>query len=164
MGFSSFGGQTRPNKKRRYNPHADNVVGRPGPTFTSFSAANMEPISSNTHGTEPLEPAPASSLPMHLPPKPPTAAADSYAPDLPQSLDQGHDFQGHHRGGRGGRGGRHRGRGRGEGDEESQGPRNDKWYLDYYDPMSNENPWTELEKQMGLPTKGTWLEKGHKVA
>ncbi|KAM3088987.1 hypothetical protein ACMFMG_000607 [Clarireedia jacksonii] len=35
---------------------------------------------------------------------------------------------------------------------------NDKWYEGYYDPSFNENPWAKLEKEMGLQTKGTWIE------
>jgi hypothetical protein len=29
-------------------------------------------------------------------------------------------------------------------------PRNENWYLDYYDPSFNENPWERLEKEKGL--------------
>ena len=38
------------------------------------------------------------------------------------------------------------------------GPRNENWYLDYYDPSFNENPWARLEKEKGLEPLGKWLE------
>lgn len=36
------------------------------------------------------------------------------------------------------------------------GPRNENWYLDYYDPSFNENPWAMLEKEKGLKSLGKW--------
>lgn len=41
----------------------------------------------------------------------------------------------------------------------SKGQRNELWYVDYYDPSFNENPWKQLEKELGLPSVGTWLER-----
>ena len=38
------------------------------------------------------------------------------------------------------------------------GPRNENWYLDYYDPSFNENPWAKLEKEKGLEPLGKWPE------
>lgn len=49
------------------------------------------------------------------------------------------------RGGDRPRGGRGAGRG------------NEKWYVDYYDPAFNANPWEALEKAKGLEPVGTWL-------
>lgn len=40
-----------------------------------------------------------------------------------------------------------------------RGQRNELWYVDYYDPGFNENPWKQLEKELGLPSVGTWLER-----
>ncbi|KAK4237668.1 hypothetical protein C8A03DRAFT_15817 [Achaetomium macrosporum] len=34
---------------------------------------------------------------------------------------------------------------------------NPQWYIDYYDPSSNENPWEGMEKFKGLEPVGTWL-------
>ncbi|KAK3683854.1 hypothetical protein B0T22DRAFT_443852 [Podospora appendiculata] len=31
------------------------------------------------------------------------------------------------------------------------------WYIDYYDPSSNENPWERLEQAQGLEPVGSWL-------
>ena len=40
-----------------------------------------------------------------------------------------------------------------------KGQRNELWYVDYYDASFNENPWKQLEKELGLPSVGTWLER-----
>lgn len=39
-----------------------------------------------------------------------------------------------------------------------RGQRNEKWYIDYYDPNFNENPWERLEKQKGLEPLCKWPE------
>jgi hypothetical protein len=39
-----------------------------------------------------------------------------------------------------------------------RGQRNELWYVGYYDPSFNENPWMRLEKERGLQPKGRWLE------
>lgn len=45
-----------------------------------------------------------------------------------------------------------------------RGQRNELWYVGYYDPSFNENPWMRLEKEKGLQSKGKWLERrGHAV-
>ena len=36
------------------------------------------------------------------------------------------------------------------------GPNNENWYLEYYDPSFNENPWERLEKEKGLDPLGSW--------
>lgn len=38
------------------------------------------------------------------------------------------------------------------------GPRNENWYLDYYDPSFNDNPWAKLEKEKGLEPLAHWPE------
>lgn len=40
-----------------------------------------------------------------------------------------------------------------------QRQRNEHWYVDYYDPNFNENPWASLEKERGLVSTGTWVER-----
>ena len=54
------------------------------------------------------------------------------------------------------RGGRGRGRG-GHGGQ--RGEYNKLWYEGYYDPNFNENPWARLEKEKGLQSVGTWVER-----
>ncbi|PQE28045.1 hypothetical protein CJF32_00005803 [Rutstroemia sp. NJR-2017a WRK4] len=46
-----------------------------------------------------------------------------------------------------------------QGQRGPKGQRNDRWYEGYYDPSFNENPWARLEKEMGLQTKGIWVER-----
>ncbi|KAL2069962.1 hypothetical protein VTL71DRAFT_14642 [Oculimacula yallundae] len=47
---------------------------------------------------------------------------------------------------------------RGGGGNSGKGAKNEKWWVDYYDPAFNRNPWEELEKERGLGSVGTWLE------
>ena len=35
------------------------------------------------------------------------------------------------------------------------------WWVGYYDPTSNENPWEILERKAGLEPLGQWLPRGH---
>lgn len=35
------------------------------------------------------------------------------------------------------------------------------WWVGYYDPTSNENPWEVLERRAGLGALGRWLPRGH---
>ncbi|KAH7346770.1 hypothetical protein BKA65DRAFT_456587 [Rhexocercosporidium sp. MPI-PUGE-AT-0058] len=44
------------------------------------------------------------------------------------------------------------------GGNRGRGERNDKWYVGYYDPGFNINPWEALEKERGLEPVGKWLE------
>jgi hypothetical protein len=39
-----------------------------------------------------------------------------------------------------------------------RGQRNPTWYVGYYDPSFNENPWAKLEKDRGLEPVGTWID------
>ena len=40
-----------------------------------------------------------------------------------------------------------------------RGERNDEWYVGYYDPAFNENPWARLEVERGLESVGSWVER-----
>ena len=40
-----------------------------------------------------------------------------------------------------------------------RGQKNEFWYVGYYDPSFNENPWAKLEKAHGLEPRGTWIER-----
>jgi hypothetical protein len=42
--------------------------------------------------------------------------------------------------------------------------KNEFWYIGYYDPSFNENPWAKLEKANGLEPRGTWIERGGQAA
>ncbi|KAK0634867.1 hypothetical protein B0T17DRAFT_502468 [Bombardia bombarda] len=91
-----------------------------------------------------------------LPPIPAFAAAAASSMDYqlqqppPPGVQDWAPLQGGGRGGGGGGGG---GFGRGGG----RGGQNRQWYIDYYDPSSNENPWERLEQTMGLEPRGSWL-------
>lgn len=77
----------------------------------------------------------ATPKPFSLPQRPPQSApASSHVPSPANSTAGG------------GRGG-------------GRGQRNELWYVEYYDPSFNENPWKQLEKEHGLPSVGTWLER-----
>lgn len=154
MGFSSFGGPDRPQKKRRYNPGADAQVhiSKPesstGPNMTPLGARKGEGGSAtapdHASGTkanddeinlddeadeEPPTPAPSQQqpLPHGLPQRPAFASS--------QGNSGAHDTMPHH------------------------GSRNEQraWYKDYYDPRFNQNPWDKLERNLGLQAQGTWL-------
>ena len=106
----------------------------------------------NGNQDQPPPPAAATQLPapFGLPPKPP--GASSYEiPLVPPPGLHGPSFQAGGRGGRGGRGGGSRG-GRGGGHSVNR-----EWYLDYYDPSFNENPWERLEQSKGLTPLGSWI-------
>jgi hypothetical protein len=45
-----------------------------------------------------------------------------------------------------------------------RGQKNELWYVGYYDPSFNQNPWAKLEKANGLEPRGTWIEKGGQAA
>lgn len=177
MGFSSFGMQesNRPSKKRRFDDGVFDIA-------ASGTGANSLPLhprestkaqKTNTdeidldgdeddaaqdgNPDEQLSQQPA-MVPLHgLPPKPIVTANEFEPPFVtpPPGL-HGPWFQAGGRGGRGGGGGlNNRGLGRGGGGGRD-GP-NREWYLDYYDPSFNENPWERLEQTKDLPSVGSWL-------
>lgn len=41
----------------------------------------------------------------------------------------------------------------------SRGEHNPTWYIEYYDPNFNENPWARLEQSLGLESVGTWVSR-----
>jgi hypothetical protein len=49
---------------------------------------------------------------------------------------------------------------RGSHQPRERGQRNEFWYVGYYDPSFNENPWAQLEEANGLEPRGTWVERG----
>ncbi|KAK3314663.1 hypothetical protein B0H66DRAFT_317411 [Apodospora peruviana] len=162
MGFSSFGMQesNRPSKKRRYNDGqtdgfdagtgANSLPLHPrASASTSQSAVSAKEIAdeidldgddeqiTNTGGAQVIDDA--------APP-----GTTSYTSTLPPPPGV-HDPSSHNSGG-GGRGGRSARGGRGGGHSVNR-----QWYLDYYDPSFNENPWERLEQAKGLAPVGSWL-------
>ncbi|TFA99345.1 hypothetical protein CCMA1212_008800 [Trichoderma ghanense] len=181
MGFSSFGAQPRP-QKRKYNPHADAVTS--SDSATAQRAAKPSATGSNS---TPL------GVASKKKPDPPAAAANADEIDLGEHEGQGSDEDANAVNGdglqdtaavseklnqslppalvrppglpnrpppgisaTGSSGGHHRANHRKEDD--------DSWSEGYYDPQSNENPWRRLEELKGLQPLGTWLAPGHRAS
>ncbi|KAM7220228.1 hypothetical protein V8F06_004370 [Rhypophila decipiens] len=171
MGFSSFGMQesNRPSKKRRFNdgpvdvadagtganslplhPRESTQIQITDTDEIDLDGDEEDPaVENKTQDQQPPHPAPAS---LHgLPSKPPPVTAPDFelpvVPPPPEADTPAFQVGG----GRGGNFG-DRGRGRGGGN----GP-NRQWYLDYYDPSFNENPWERLEQAKGMSAVGSWL-------
>ncbi|KAM7193395.1 hypothetical protein V8F20_008445 [Naviculisporaceae sp. PSN 640] len=160
MGFSSFGMQAsnRPSKKRRFDDAASGTGANSLPLHpresTKVQKMNTDEIDlegddddgAHAHDANPAQDAAHTSppLPHGLPPKPPMTALGFESDSIPAPPGaHGPSFQVGGGRGRGGRGG-------------GNGP-NREWYLDYYDPSFNENPWERLEQSMGLSPVGSWL-------
>lgn len=151
MGFSSFGGQTRPQKKRRYNPRADAVQDAPssgtGANSTALGqerppAANADEIDleDDDPTTEPSA-TQAQVRPASLPQRPAPGTGFVGGGQKPAAAHHPPPPAASHEGGG------------------SRAP----WYEGYYDHLSNENPWERLEKTKGLESKGSWLPRGSGV-
>ncbi|KAK3490361.1 uncharacterized protein B0T23DRAFT_159787 [Neurospora hispaniola] len=169
------GGQ-RPSKKRRYNSRIDDAYVGPTPQGTGANDVpvqrqrvlnnnaprdgDMNEINLDDDTAAAAETS-TTSLPVNsslsLPPK-----------SQVQVSNQQHNQRGNHgvhsgrgggRGGRGGRGGHGGGGGGGGGSGGGTHGRDPTkpWYIDYYDPSSNENPWERLEQQRGMEAVGKWL-------
>ncbi|KAG6009405.1 hypothetical protein E4U54_008568 [Claviceps lovelessii] len=165
MGFSSFGTQDRPLKKRRYNAAADSISSAetaPQPQATGSnttplaapgakSCANAEEIDlhdeddevgeKDDHNDEaiPLQASQVSikAAPAGLPARP--APGIGFVGTVSSESDA------------------HAPAPRSRPGKPAQRSHNELWYKDYYDSTSNENPWERLEKAMGLATKGIWV-------
>ncbi|EGR48590.1 uncharacterized protein TRIREDRAFT_107374 [Trichoderma reesei QM6a] len=184
MGFSSFGAQPRP-QKRKYNPHADAVTSSDSAT-AQRAAAKPSVTGSNS-----------TPLGLVASRKPDSAAANADEIDLDEDEDQAKDDDKSANvdnadvlensagvseekptqssapasvrppglpnrpppgvGAPSSSGGHHpRTNHRREDD--------DSWSEGYYDPQSNENPWRRLEEAKGLQPLGTWLAPGHRAS
>ncbi|KXJ96518.1 hypothetical protein Micbo1qcDRAFT_210783 [Microdochium bolleyi] len=168
MGFASFGAQKPAAKRRRFNPAADAVVAGPDashlpPRPPPSSASNAVPLGirsraqnvdeidlegdedDNASGVSPpAQAATAASLDdLHAQPQ-----ADSASAFEDNSADAG--IAGRRRDGQAGPAGRGGFRGRGPQQKST-------WWIDYYDPSSNINPWERLEQERGLQPRGPWM-------
>jgi hypothetical protein len=166
MGFSAFGSQDRPQKKRKYNPNAESFVERQPPQATTTSSnsiplgpppvtkpsANADEIDLEDDDGEDGSPAVKEAVPgggggggipepsvNSLPRRPAVGAGEDGPPS--NGAHPGHGSRTHHNNraaGHDGHGGK-------------------PWYDGYYDSISNENPWEKLEKAMNLqPIGGIW--------
>ncbi|KAL7934852.1 hypothetical protein V8C35DRAFT_20875 [Trichoderma chlorosporum] len=173
MGFSSFGAQNRP-QKRKYNPHADAIVGsdsataqragRPSATGSNSTplglssrkpdpaAANADEIDLDGDEDEGDDDAVASDL-AGVPERPGESSAPALVrpPGLPDRPPPGIGFTASSRGSQ-----------RSHGAQDSS-QRTVEWE-GYYDPWSNENPWRRLEASRGLQSLGTWIPRGNQAS
>ncbi|KAM3432503.1 hypothetical protein NHJ13734_006849 [Beauveria thailandica] len=171
MGFSSFGAQNPPSRKRKYNPNNDAVVSIDKPQRHG-TGANSAPVGerrappvnadeialddevdndddddgANNNGEAVAVGEAASAS---------TDAAGGFAhgigagiaglPQRPAPARGGFAGNQHRRGGapRQASGGHH--------------GMSKLWYEDYYDHFSNENPWAKLEEAAGLQPISTWF-------
>ncbi|KAF5003932.1 hypothetical protein FDECE_9553 [Fusarium decemcellulare] len=134
MGFSSFGATSPPSKRRRYNPRADASL-PPKPVSSKITGANSTALGSRANTDEiSLDDDESESA------QSPAQARPASLPQRPAPAAQTAFTP---------RLGQH------------SAPRevNNTWYIGYYDPMSNENPWERLEKTRGVQTRGTWLPR-----
>lgn len=127
LGFSSFGATHPPSKKRRYNPRADAISLHPLPAKPAATGANSTPLRTNTD-----------EIPIDDDDDQGQGAESSvqvpHESTLPQRPAQSV-----------------------EPPKDSRPMRSETWYIGYYDPSTNQNPWDRLEKARGLGTRGTWL-------
>lgn len=176
LGFSSFGMQDRPQKKRRYNPHADAVIvdkpENPNPTKSS-SGANSTPLGAPSAAAQGVTGANGNEIDLdddELDQRPPKGASSEGAQDLTQVRLPGgvHAYQaglpqrptpgpGSAGPGPGSAGPYQQGGGRQNHQAGSWTNQDEReWYEGYYDHSSNANPWDRLEKSLGLQSTGTW--------
>ncbi|KAL6908944.1 hypothetical protein GGI43DRAFT_379779 [Trichoderma evansii] len=165
MGFSSFGQQNRP-QKRKYNPHTDAVISSDSKTAQRAAKASATGSNSTLLGVPSSKPSQAAAnadeidldededgvdndddIASHTADVPETTAAPAALVrphGLPERPVPGTGFIGSSGGHQGSHG-------------HQDGSRNNTWYDGYYDPKSNENPWRRLEASKGLQSTGTWL-------
>ncbi|PTB46321.1 hypothetical protein M441DRAFT_128157 [Trichoderma asperellum CBS 433.97] len=153
MGFSSFGHQNRP-QKRKYNPHADAVIRSDSKTAQRAAKASATGSNSTPLGVPSSKPNQAAANADEIDldededgiPEPAETPAALVRPHgLPERPVPGTGFIGSPGGHQGGHG------------HHQDGSRNHTWYEGYYDPKSNENPWKRLEGSKGLQPMGTYL-------
>lgn len=201
MGFSSFGTQNKPNKKRKFNSATDAFVegqelasldkgGRKGQgtggntiplgkprvfgTATENGKANDEEIDLEDEDEEPVgEVASDEEGPQYIDTSRPAPAESqrivqdqidaivANAQPAISETDAPPPSGGAHASGRGP--GSDVGSVTSSSRPGQRGQRNELWYIDYYDPSFNENPWARLEEQKGLKTTGSWLERSSRA-
>ncbi|KAM0664742.1 hypothetical protein ACQRIU_006600 [Beauveria bassiana] len=167
MGFSSFGAQNPPSRKRKYNPNNDAVVSIDKPQRHGTGA------NSATVGERRAPPANADEIALDDEVDDDSANNNGEAAAVGEAEGVSVDAAGGSSHGIGAgiaglpqrpapaRGGftgtQHR---RGGTPRQASGGHhgiNKLWYEDYYDHFSNENPWAKLEEAAGLQPISTWF-------
>lgn len=185
MGFSSFGAQDRPQKKRRYNPHADAAIDANGVVGGGISkgsrrqpaaitGSNSTPL--GTRITQSAENADEIDLDdgdgdgdgvPSVVVQGDAASVEITAPLETAASSQDDPIDAPHLHGLPQRpaqptteptvGPPQQGHtSRAHHPSAGAGTRA-PWYEGYYDSLSNRNPWERLEKSTGLSSKGTWI-------
>lgn len=173
MGFSSFGAQNRP-QKRKYNPNTDAIIGSDSTAAQRAAKASATGSNSTPLGVPSRKPDPTAANAdeidldgdedegdddgitanqAEIPEKPSEAPAPALVrpPGLPDRPAPGIGFIGSSAAHQGSHG-------------NQDGSRRTIWWEGYYDPSSNENPWRRLEESKGLQSLGTWIPRGHQAS
>ncbi|KAG6008510.1 hypothetical protein E4U21_004350 [Claviceps maximensis] len=161
MGFSSFGAQDRPLKKRRYNAAAGSISSAEKASQPQATGSNTTPLAAPSAKTSTN----AEEIDLHdddedndddddaTPQQAGRASKQATPSGLPARPAPGTGFVGGVSSEKHGHAARFRP------GKPAQTQHNELWYVDYYDSTSNENPWERLEKAMGLETKGLWVSR-----
>jgi len=165
LGFSSFGTQeqNRPSKKRRFDATSDSSSQAPSPSganslpvhsrvmtsSANSSATQKDPAPVYLPGLEGLKMSVTSSSPGGVRSEgwyPSPENPDHRVEEVEAPIDVSHFHHGH----RIATTARHKA-------ARPLSSINPLWYVDYYDPSSNQNPWERLEQAKGLASIGSWL-------
>ncbi|KAG5929838.1 hypothetical protein E4U42_004358 [Claviceps africana] len=160
MGFSSFGAQDHPSKKRRYNAAADSVCSAETAPQPRATGSNSTPLAAPTAKTS------INAQEIDLQDEDDETASSQAGQvsmaaglaGLPARPGPGTGFVG------GVSSEDHAHAPRFQSGKPAQTSHNELWYKDYYDRAWNENPWERLEKAMGLEMKGTWVSRSSSTA
>ena len=160
MGFSAFGAQDRPQKKRKYNPSADAATNAQQPAGTG---SNMTPLAArpakipqaianldeidledgddpdDDDGGVPTAPGPSRSALSAVSLKLSTQDLPQRSAPAPGTGPAGSQNAASHNG------------------QDTAARQHHCWWQGYYDTLSNRNPWEKLEKSLGLQPRGIWL-------
>lgn len=176
MGFSSFGAQDRPQKKRRYNPAADASTGMQRQSHSgqgvrvkeASTGSNSTPLGTSSRNATQEGSANTGEIDLgddddegealrksstRLVEEQETtssSSAEARPASLPARPAPGTGFVGSTTG--------RSSDGQGQRTRPSKGSR-ELWYEGYYDHTSNENPWERLEKSLGLESRGSWVPR-----
>ncbi|OAQ73237.1 hypothetical protein VFPPC_12957 [Pochonia chlamydosporia 170] len=154
MGFSSFGAQDRPQKKRRYNPAVD-AVSQSSPSLKDASTgSNSTPLGKQT--STPKQAANEDEIDLEGEDDEQQSGQKEAPRESEGQVPSHHGLPARPAPGTGFVGSRGQPASR---ERASQGTSAKPWYEGYYDNMSNENPWERIEKKLGLESKGTWVPR-----
>ncbi|KAG8427718.1 hypothetical protein J3459_006437 [Metarhizium acridum] len=162
MGFSTFGAQDRPQKKRRYNPAVDTVTSVAQPLSGPQAAptgSNSTPLGNHSSMSKGEPGAQANADEIDLDDEKDrheSTPQERSGETAPQAHPLHHGLPARPAPGTDSAGSPMQSPGR-HGVSQTGG--STVWYEGYYDSTSNENPWERLERRMGLESMGTWVAR-----